>query len=102
MSDDQVKIKKENHSDSDVCCSDDNYYPFGTSLRFEDGLIEELEAGNLAVGDIVEVRAFAFVESKSEHNSADHSSKNISLQLTSIKLKRETGDRAVQLYGPKS
>ena len=28
MSDDQVKIKKENHSDSDVCCSDDNYYPW--------------------------------------------------------------------------
>lgn len=95
-----VKIKKESSSHNSVIGSDGNHYPFGTSLHIEDELIEELSAGNLAVGDIVEVSAFAFVERKSEHSDSDGSNKSISLQLTSIKLKRETDDRAIQLYGP--
>ena len=103
MPEDQVKIKKQSHeSDGMVCCSDGSHYPWGTSLSFDDGLIEELGAENLAVGDIVEVRGFAFVERKSEHSDTDSSSKSISLQLTTIKVKRETDDRAVQLYGPNS
>ena len=65
-------------------------------------MIEELGVDNLAVGDIVEVRGYAFVERKSEHTSTDHSSKSIGLQLTTVKIQRETGDRAEQLYGPKS
>jgi len=102
MPDDQVKIKKSTPSDGIDCCSDGNHYPYGTSLNFDGDLIEELGVENLAVGDIVEVRGFAFVDRKSEHSSTEHSDKNISIQMTTLKLKRETDDRAVQLYGPNS
>ena len=103
MPEDQVKIKKQSHeSDGMVCCSDGEHYPYGTSLSFDNDLIEELGIENLAIGDIVEVRGFAFVERKSEYSTADHSDKSIGIQLTTIKLQRETGDRIEQLYGPKS
>lgn len=102
MSEDQVKIKKESSSDSDVCCSDGNHYPWGTSLRLESDLIEQLDVESLAVGDIVEVRGFAFVDSKSEHSNTESSEKTISMQLTSIKVRREEGDRVERLYGPNS
>ena len=103
MSEDQVKIKKQsNESGGMVCCSDGEHYPYGTSLSFDDELIEELGAENLAVGDMVEVRGFAFVERKSEHSDTDSSSKSIGIQFTTLKLQRETGDRVEILYGPKS
>lgn len=103
MPDDQVKIKKQSYeSDGMVCCSDGDHYPYGTSLSFDSELIEQLGAENLAVGDIVEVRGFAFVDRKSEHSSTEHSDKNIGIQFTTLKLQRETGDRAEQLYGPNS
>lgn len=103
MPDDQVKIKRQSYeSDGMVSCSDGEHYPYGTSLSFDDDMIEELGIENLAVGDIVEIRGFAFVERKSEHSSTDHTSKSIGVQLTTIKLQRETGDRVEQLYGPKS
>ena len=103
MSDDQVKIKKQSHeSDGMVCCSDGEHYPYGTSLSFDDEMIKELGIDNLAVGDIVEVRGYAFVERKSEYSTTEMSDKTIGLQMTTIKVQRETGDRAEQLYGPKS
>lgn len=103
MPDDQVKIKKEQSaSDGMVCCSDGDHYPYGTSLSFDNDLIESLGIDNLAIGDIVEVRGFAFVERKSEYSTADHSDKSLGIQMTSIKLQRETGDVVEQMYGPKS
>lgn len=103
MPDDQVKIKKQSYeSDGMVCCSDGDHYPYGTSLRFDKDMIEELGIDSLAVGDVVEIRAFAFVDSKSEHSNTEYSDKTVGLQLTSIKVKREEGDRAEQLYGPNS
>lgn len=103
MPEDQVKIKKESYeSDGMVRCSDGSHYPHGTSLNFDDDMIEELGVGSLAVGDIVEVRGYAFVERKSEHSDSDGTDKNLSFQFTSIKMERETGDRAVQMYGPES
>jgi len=102
MPEDQVKIKKENPGSNDVCCSNGDHYPWGTSLRLESELIEELGVDSLAVGDIVEVRAFAFVDSKSEHSNTESSEKTIGLQLTTLKVRREEGDRAERLYGPKS
>ena len=99
MTEDQVKIKKESSS-QDVCCrSDGDYYPYGTELTIENGLVDELDAGNLAVGDVVEVRGYAFVDSKSEHSNKEGSDKSIRLQMTSMKLDRETDDRVKQLYG---
>lgn len=102
MPQDQVAIKKESSSHNTTVGSDGSHYPFGTSLSIDDDLVEELDVGGLAVGDLVEVRGFAFVESKSEFSDGDGSDKSIRLQFTSIKLDRETSDRAVQLYGDKS
>lgn len=99
MPEDQVKINKESSSSDSVCCSDENHYPYGTSLNIDDELVDELNAGNLAVGDVVEVRGYAFVDSKSEHSSKEHTSKSIRLQMTSMKLNRENDDHAKQMYG---
>lgn len=99
MPEDQVKIKKDSSSMGVTCCSDENHYPYGTSLSFDDDLVDELNAGGLAVGDVVEVRGYAFVDSKSEHSSKEHSSKSIRLQMTSMKVSRETDDAVKTLYG---
>lgn len=102
MPQDQVKIKKDSTKGSVLSSSDGNRYPWGTELRFEGEMIEELGIQSLDVGDIVEVRGFAFVESKSEHKNIDDSDKSISFQMTTIKMQRETSDRAEELYGPNS
>ena len=87
---------------NDVCCYDDNYYPYGTSLSFDDDMVDDLGAENLARGDVVEIRGYAFVDSKSSHETSDGAHKSIRLQLTSLKLERENDDHAKQLYGEKS
>ena len=103
MPEDQVKIKKESSSSAGLtCCSDGSHYPYGLSLSIDNDLVDELDAGNLAVGDVVEVRGFAFVDSKSEHSSKEGSEKSIRLQMTSLKLDRENDDRIKQLYGGES
>jgi hypothetical protein len=100
MPEDQVKIKKESSSSPGVtCCSDGDYYPYGTSLSIDNDLVDELDMGNLAVGDVVEVRGYAFVDSKSEYSNKEGSDKSIRLQMTSMKLERENDDRVKQLYG---
>lgn len=99
MPEDQVRIKKESSPAGVTCCSDENYYPYGTSLSFDNELVDELEAGNLAVGDVVEIRGYAFVDSKSEHSDKESTSKSIRLQMTSVKLNREEDDAVTQLYG---
>lgn len=103
MSDDQVKIvPKSNGSDGMVCCHDGNHYPYGTSISIEKELIDELGVDALALGDVVEVRGFAFVDSKSEHASKEYESKDMRLQLTSLKVRREEDDAVKLLYGDKS
>jgi len=103
MSDDQVKIKKQsNDFEGSICCSDDAHYPYGTSLSFDNDMIDELGMGSLAVGDVVEVRGFAFVDRKNEHSNTEGSEKNINLQLTTVQIRRETDDRVKQLYGSDS
>jgi hypothetical protein len=99
MPEDQVKIKKESSSHGVACCSDGEYYPYGTGLSIENDLVDELNADNLAVGDVVEVRGFAFVDSKSEHSNKEGSEKTLRLQMTSMKVTRENDDRIKQLYG---
>lgn len=99
MPEDQVKIKKESSSMGVTCCSDENHYPWGTSLSFDDDLVDDLDLGNLSVGDVVEVRGYAFVDSKSERSSKEHTSKDVRLQMTSMKITRETDDAVKQLYG---
>jgi len=99
MPEDQVKISKESSSGSDVCCSDENYYPYGTGMSFEDDLVDALGADNLVVGDVVEVRGYAFVDSTSERSDKGGSNKTVRIQLTSLSLNRETDDRVKVLYG---
>jgi hypothetical protein len=99
MPEDQVKIKKDSSSMGVTCCSDGDHYPYGTSLNFDDDLVDDLDIGGLAVGDVVEVRGYAFVDGKSEHSNKEHSSKSVRLQMTSIKVNRETDDVVKQMYG---
>lgn len=99
MPDDMVKLSKQSDSDNIVSCCDGEHYPYGTSLRFDDDLIDELGIESLKVGDVVEVRGFAVVESKSEHSSKEGSSKDLSVQMTSMKVRLEESDRVKQLYG---
>jgi len=99
--DDLVKIKKQSNESEGLCCrSDGDYYPWGTEINFEDEMVEELGMESLAVGDIVEVRGYAFVDRKAESSSTNHgSSKSVGLQLTSLKIHRDSSDRAEKLYG---
>ncbi len=103
MPEDQVKINKQSSSSMGMtCCSDDNYYPYGTGLSIDNDLVDELNAGNLAVGDVVEIRGYAFVDSKSEYSNKEGSDKSIRLQMTSMKVDRENDDRVKQMYGDES
>lgn len=99
MPHDQVKIKQESNNDGDSIVSSGKSYPWGTRLHFDDDMIDELGADALAVGDLVEVRGFALVDSKSENSDEDGTRKSIGLQLTSVSIKREEDDLVKQLYG---
>lgn len=101
MPDDLVKIKKD--SGSEVCCaSDGEHYPYGTRLSFESDLIDELGLDALSVGDVVMVKAIAFVESKSVHESGSMKHKDVGIQLTAIKINRDDVDMVDKLYGERS
>ena len=101
MPENQVKIKKMDDSSDSVVSSDGDYYPYGTSLSVEDEMIDELKAESFVVGDLIEVRGYAFVDSTSMHMSKEHKSKSLRLQLTSLKLTLDKNDRAESLYGEK-
>lgn len=98
MPQDMIEIKQSSQ-DNAVTSFDGNDYPWGTQLRFEDDMIEEMGVEALSPGDVVEVRGFAFVDSTSEHANTNGSEKSMSLQMTFIKVKREDDDAAKQLYG---
>lgn len=101
MADDMVKINKQSDpSDGMVHCSDGEHYPYGTSVNFSDDMVDSLGVDKLAVGDVVEVRGYAFVDSRYEHTDTEKARKSISFQFTSIKVSREQDDRAKMLYGP--
>ena len=103
MPEDQVKITPQSsEGDGLVCCHNGQHYPYGTSINLEKELIDELGIDALALGDVVEVRGFAFVDSKSEHSSKEYESKDMRLQLTSLKIRREEDDVVKTLYGDKS
>jgi len=101
MDKDLVQIKKENDGDVITCCSDGQHYPYGTSLHINDDLIDDLGIGQLAVEDVVEIKAVAFVNSKSENSSSGgEESKSMGIQITGMKIKRKSEDDAVKvLYG---
>lgn len=103
MPEDMVKLEKTKDADG-VCCSGESEarYPWGTALNLENDLIEEMGVEGLAVGDIVEVRGFAVIENKSEHQSKDNIDRSMRIQMTAMKIRRESSDRAITLYGDDS
>lgn len=100
MSDDMVEIKKKK-SDSMVSCSDGNHYPYGTTINFDNEMLDELGISELAIDDKVEIMGCAFVNGKSSYDSKDDSNKSMSFQLTSVKIRRKTEEKnnAEKLYG---
>lgn len=88
----------------DVCCDgpikEHKNYPYGTSLEFESELAEALGVDDFSAGDLVEVRAFAFVKRKSEESEGEgDTEKDLRLQLTDITLTKTSSDRIKTLYG---
>lgn len=96
-----VKIQKKTGSEIEAGYDSEERYPWGTSLDFEDDLVDELGLGQLAAGDEVMIKAKAFVKSKSQHDTTENSDKTLCIQLTEIAVHREMGDPVDQLYGKK-
>lgn len=92
-----IDISKVTHDSSGID-SDDQHYPYGTSLFFNGNLVEELGIQLLSPGDIVEVFGHAVVENVNENSDKKGSEKNISIQLTAVKVKRSPIDRVKQMY----
>jgi len=99
MPDDLIDIKKNKSESTALCCPDNENYPYGTSISFDDDMVDSLGLGKLAVGDVVEVRGLAYVQSKSEHDSEEHSSKSVSLQLTAVNTTTNNDTRVNKMYG---
>ncbi len=102
MTSELIKIEKS----MDDCCGTlvtQSHYPWGTSLTFENGMVDKLGIGALQPGDVVEICGYAVVESIHQSASKDDSNKSVGLQLTDIKVTRRTGDDYIkQLYGDQS
>lgn len=94
----QVEIKKK--SEGSICCpSDEAHYPYGTSLRFEDELVESMGLGDKKVGDLVEIRGFAKIDSVSEYSNESSSNKSVGVQMLSVEFSDPAADRATKMYG---
>ena len=88
----------------DECCGgpikEYKNYPYGTNLEFEGELAEALGVDGFSAGDMVEVRAFAFVKRKSEESEGEGDiEKDLRLQLTDVSLTKTASDRIKTLYG---
>lgn len=103
MSKHDVEIKRESDSPRSLSCCNGSYYPYGTSLSLEDGLIDELGISALSVGDVVQVTGFAVVTGKSKRRNIDGVDRRFDLQLTTLGVHRDIGDedeeRVKRLYG---
>lgn len=90
---------------NDECCpgpiKEYKNYPYGTSLEFEGDLAEALNVDSHSAGDVVEIRAIAFVKRKSENveGEGDDAEKELRLQLTDVTLTKTSADRVKTLYG---
>ena len=88
----------------DVCCGgpikEYKNYPYGTSLEFDGELAEALSVDDYSAGDLIEIRAFAFVKRKSEDSEGEGEiEKEFRLQLTDVTLTKTSADRVKTLYG---
>lgn len=96
-----VKIEKENSGDGPTVMSDrEERYPWGTSLRFENKLVDQLDLSQCQVGEEVTITAKAFIDTKSVNESSDsEGDRSIGVQLTEISVMKPTKDRSSVLYG---
>lgn len=96
-----AKVEKKKYENGCIAPSSETYYPYGTSLNFEDGLVEVMGIEALAPGDKVSIRAYAFVESTSEYANESDTEKNMRIQITDIAITRNTDDQdnATKMYG---
>lgn len=83
-------------------CKEYKNYPYGTNLEFTGDLAEALNVDDYSAGDLVEVRALAFVKRKSEDSEGDGDvEKEFRLQLTEVNLTKASSNpgRIEVLYG---
>jgi len=96
-----VTIEKE--KDSNEVPMSEEMYPWGTELRLNDDLVEQLGLVDLRAGDVVTVRGTAFVRHKNERtgDSSDDPEReaDVCLQLTEIDVTPAKKDRAKEMYG---
>lgn len=89
--------------DDECCPSTSEYknYPYGTNLEFEGELAEALNVDGYSAGDVVEIRALAFIKGKSERSegAGEDAEKELRLQLTDVDLTKTSVDRVKTLYG---
>ena len=78
---------------------DEKRYPMGTSLDLTDELAKSVGFESLEFGDLVEIRAKAFVKSKSVGGYDGSGKVEMCLQLTEIDVNTAGEDRAKQMYG---
>jgi len=99
-----IKIEKQSLESNEISPPGSDY-PWGTELRFESELVDQIDVNAFNVGDVVVVRGLAVVSRKSEHTDEDmdnggKTEKNMSIQMTEISVeKQDKSDRADKLYG---
>lgn len=96
-----AKIKKEKTDGQTVISESQEHYPWGSSLSFENEMVDELGLNECDVDHKVAFSGVAFVESKSSSKVKDQGlSQSIRLQITDIKFKKnDSKDRSDTMYG---
>ena len=96
-----VKIEPKTHDEQypDMSSNDKKSYPYGTSLDLTDEVAKGAGSESLQVGDTVDVRAKAFVKSKSISERDGSENVEMCLQFTEIDVSGASNDRAKQMYG---
>lgn len=88
----------------DECCGgpikEYKNYPYGTSLEFKGELAEALNVDHYTGGELVEIRALAFIKGKSEQveGVGEKPEKELRIQLTEVTLSKAPNDRVKTLY----
>lgn len=89
-----VEIKQKQEDSPAMCCGGEPYWPWGTSLEFEDELLDGLQIfDSVEIEDEVQIIATAKVVRKSERSSSDtqgtDESRSISFQLTTVEVSKK-------------
>ena len=96
-----VEVKKE-LPEGCTSMTEEPSYPYGTSLRLENDMIESLGIGDLQVGQEVMVRGVAVVTATSNYDDGEGVEKCVNLQFTLIEATPDSAsDRVSRMYGEK-